>query len=148
MTTTADKPRLAAGLTGAALAAQLVLLRVVSAANESSVTLAGRELHWGCAFKQAFGIPCPNCGMTRSVVLALHGDLGRAFEINPAGPLLVMGGLLLSAVLLFAAFRRNGAGEDGKSAGGSFMSRVMLGTAAYGGLVFAVLLVNWVRVLR
>jgi len=136
---------LAMGLTGAALLAQLFVLRAVSTATDTYVTLAGRELHWGCAFKQAFGIPCPNCGMTRSVVFALHGEWGRAFGMNPAGPLVIAGALLLSAALFLLALRLR-ATEAGGPAAGRLQRRLMLGTAAYCGFVFAVLLANWVRV--
>lgn len=140
------RARVAFGVTGAALVAQLVVLRAVSSANDAFVTLVGRELHWACSFKQAFGVPCPNCGMTRSVVFALHGQLGRAFEMNPAGPLLVVGALALSAALFFAAFY-------GRKGGGAVLApdpvprRIMLGAAGYGGLVAVVLLVNWFRVI-
>jgi hypothetical protein len=40
------------------------------------------------------GIMDPLCGMTRGVVAALHGRLGRAWAYNPASPLLVAGALL------------------------------------------------------
>ena len=143
MRAASDRSRLAAGVTGGVLLAQLAVLRLVSTANEQFVTLAGRELHWGCAFRDAFGIPCPNCGMTRSVVFSLHGDLARAFEMNPAGPLLVAGGLVLGALLLASAFRRPRAAA--RPPAHTFMRRVVVGTAAYGGLVFVVLLANWLR---
>jgi hypothetical protein len=140
-----DRSRLAAGVTGGVLLAQLVVLRLVSTANEQFVTLAGRELHWGCAFRDAFGVPCPNCGMTRSVVFSLHGDLARAFEMNPAGPLLVAGGLVLGALLVASAFRRPRVAARAPAA--NFMRRVVVGTAAYGGLVFVVLMANWLRLI-
>ena len=140
------KASLAMGLTGAAILAQLFVLRAVSTATDAYVTLAGRELQWGCTFRQAFGIPCPNCGMTRSVVFALHGEWGRAFGMNPAGPLVVAGALLLSATLFFLALRLRSAEASGPAAG-RLQRRLMLGTAAYCGLVFAVMLANWVRFL-
>ncbi len=140
-----NRAGLASGVAGAALLAQLFVLRAVSSATESSVALAGRELHWGCSFKQAFGIPCPNCGLTRSVVFALHGQLGRALEMNPAGPLLVLGALLLSAALFHLALRHR-AGPVGDVAG-RLQRRIILGAALYGGLIFAVLLANWVLVI-
>ncbi len=36
-----------------------------------------------CAFKGLFGIPCPTCGSTRSVVHLAHGDLFAALAMNP-----------------------------------------------------------------
>ena len=38
--------------------------------------------------------PCATCGLTRSVVVALRGDLKRAREFHPAGPM-VLGFALL-----------------------------------------------------
>lgn len=131
----------ALGAAGAALAAQLLVLRALSAANDDFVTLAGTELHWGCVFKTAFGVPCPNCGMTRAVVFALHGDWSRAFAMNPGGPLLVLGAVLLSAALLYVALRAP------RGTAARQLRRVVVVAAAYGGLVFVVQLANWVRVI-
>ena len=87
-------------LAGTALLLSLIALRVVSWANLDQVWLFGRQLHWGCWFKDHFGLPCPSCGMTRSVILSLHGDLTNAFTLNPAGPFLIAGFLLIVIVLL------------------------------------------------
>jgi len=133
----------AAGAGGAALLAQLVLLRTLGAANETSVWFAGRELQWGCAVRQLFGVPCPSCGLTRSVVLTAHGQVWKAAALNPAGPLYVLGMLLLCAVL-FAVMLRPLAGA--RAFGDDFPRRLLLSASAYGGLVVATMLVNWVLV--
>lgn len=137
------RARVASGVAGAALVAQLLVLRAVSWADETSVILAGREFDWGCSFRAAFGIPCPNCGMTRSIVMALDGELSRAFQMNPAGPLAVLGVLLLGAALIILSL---GSGRGGRDASRP-MRRLMAGAAGYGGLVFVVLLANWVRLI-
>jgi hypothetical protein len=36
-----------------------------------------------CAFKAFFGVPCPSCGSTRSVVHLANGDLFAALAMNP-----------------------------------------------------------------
>ena len=46
-----------------------------------------------CLLHAATGIPCPTCGMTRSTWHLLHGEIGRAFLLNP----------LMTAALLCAA---------------------------------------------
>jgi len=36
-----------------------------------------------CLFKAIFGIPCPTCGIARSLVAISHFDLASAFYYNP-----------------------------------------------------------------
>jgi Protein of unknown function (DUF2752) len=88
------------GLCGALLGAQLFVLRVIASADADSVTFAGRALHWGCWFRQHFGVPCPLCGMTRSTLVTLHGQFNLAWALNWAGPVFVIGLLLLALALL------------------------------------------------
>jgi hypothetical protein len=47
-----------------------------------------------CLLHAATGIPCPTCGMTRATWHLLHGEIGRAFLLNP-----LMTGALLGAAL-------------------------------------------------
>jgi hypothetical protein len=136
---------LAFGAGGAGLLALLALGRALTTANDAYVTFAGRELHWTCAFKQAFGVPCPNCGMTRSVVFTLHGEWAGALRMNPAGPVLVIGALALCVALLAMALGRPRVGEP--TAASRAARRLALASAVYGGVFAAVLLANWVRVI-
>ena len=145
MSVRADRQGLVFGAAGLALLAQLIAVRALTTANDAYVTLAGRELHWACTFKQAFGIPCPNCGMTRSVVFTLHGEWGRALTMNPAGPVLVLGALVLCGVLLAMSFGR--LRESRRADASPSVRRLALGSALYGGLLVAVLFANWVRVI-
>ena len=36
-----------------------------------------------CVFKAVFGIPCPTCGITRSLAAISHFDFAAAFRFNP-----------------------------------------------------------------
>ena len=63
----------------------------------------GRELHWGCWFKETFGIPCPTCGVTRSVILTLHGRVGQAIALNIGGPALVAGCMIFGVLMFYQA---------------------------------------------
>ncbi|HUS31507.1 MAG TPA: DUF2752 domain-containing protein [Kofleriaceae bacterium] len=57
----------------------------------NSVSLAdGRPLGGMCLVHNLFGVDCPFCGMTRSFVALAHGEVGKAFEFHPAGPLLFL----------------------------------------------------------
>lgn len=38
-----------------------------------------------CLFKNITGIPCPSCGITRSLVFLARGDISDAFYFNPLG---------------------------------------------------------------
>lgn len=40
-------------------------------------------LRWRCPAAMVLGVPCPTCGMTRSVWLALRGDFAAATAMHP-----------------------------------------------------------------
>lgn len=46
-----------------------------------------------CLFYNTYGVACPSCGMTRSYIALLHGDIHKAFYFHPlfwAVPLLLL----------------------------------------------------------
>jgi len=51
-----------------------------------------------CMFKLMTGMPCPGCGLTRSVVALLHGDLTTSLHFHPLGVLFVLLVLVLAIV--------------------------------------------------
>jgi hypothetical protein len=66
---------------------------------------------WPCPMRFILGIPCPTCGLTRAVRLALHGDFSGATRMHPLWFVLVPfvacafrkhPGRVLSAVVLAA----------------------------------------------
>lgn len=136
------RPGATAGFTGALIALQLLIVRAVGSASMSSVSFAGQEMHWGCLFKQRYGIPCPNCGMTRSVLLTLHGDFGAAWQLNPAGVLMVLGTVLFGAAMFLLMFYQR---TRSPAAVERAQRRIKLGALAYGALFFAVLMGHWLR---
>jgi hypothetical protein len=50
-----------------------------------------------CPLRALTGIPCPMCGMTRSVTAAVHGDIGHSLSLTPFG----IAAVVLALVLLF-----------------------------------------------
>ncbi len=96
-------------------------------ATPNSVSIAGHEINLGCGMRELFGIPCPGCGMTRSVLMTLHGHVGQAVGVNPVGPVFLLGVLLLAVVLA--------------------TNKMWRPMAVYGCVTGALLLVNWVVVL-
>ncbi|MEZ5216028.1 MAG: DUF2752 domain-containing protein [Ilumatobacteraceae bacterium] len=44
-----------------------------------------------CPIRRVTGLPCPTCGMTRSVLALVRGDLVASVAAHPAGPILAVG---------------------------------------------------------
>lgn len=59
-----------------------------------------------CPFRLSVGLPCPGCGMTRSIGALWHGDWLTSFRYHPLGlPLFVACVLLLLVLCLHRAPR-------------------------------------------
>ena len=74
---------------------------VGATAGVASVAVAGLGVFgagalWPCAFHVITGLHCPGCGLTRLLHALAHGDLARAWSMNP----LAMIALPLLAVML------------------------------------------------
>jgi hypothetical protein len=96
----------APALAGAAMLFELALARVLFGATAAGVTFLGRPLPWYCAVRTQLGIPCPTCGITRAIVLALHGEFSAAWSLSPGGVAAVTGMAFLSASLLLLGWRQ------------------------------------------
>jgi hypothetical protein len=59
-----------------------------------------------CLFRALYGIPCPGCGLTRSLLALWHGDLRAAVLYHPLGAPLFFVCLTLCGVRLLSAIRR------------------------------------------
>ncbi len=130
-----SRESLKTGLTGVALLASLALARGLASASPAAGRLAGPELPGVCRSRVLFGVNCPGCGMTRSVLLTLGGDLRGALDVNPAGPVLVVA-LILIAVQLILASRPT----EGSIPG---MRRLLPWASVYGVVVASVMLIQW-----
>ena len=97
------------------LAVVLALGSLGVAPKSGRVTLpfSDSELPDTCQHVLATGRPCPSCGVTRSVIYALHGDPDRAREYHPAGfPIVVMLFLQIAMRVVFLQQRRRSAALD------------------------------------
>ena len=130
----------APGLVGALILSQLVVVRALASVTDGRVLVSGRELRWECWLGQQSGLPCPTCGLTRGVLLTLHGRLGEAWQQNPAGLLLVFGLVLLGLALVYLAFYR---ARRTPHAAGALHRRIRVATKVYARLLVAVLFAHW-----
>jgi hypothetical protein len=76
---------------------------VVAAALPASHIADGPVI---CPFRRLTGLPCPGCGLTRSWVYLVHGDVHAALWANPFGPVTIAAVLALAGVSLAARVRR------------------------------------------
>jgi hypothetical protein len=96
-------------IVGCLLILSVFALRLFFDADEQQTRFLGRPIGTACWFKARFGIPCPNCGMSRSAILASRGEIHRAARIAPGGPALVICFLTIGvAVTSLGAIQRWG----------------------------------------
>jgi hypothetical protein len=69
-----------------------------------------------CPFKLMTGLPCPGCGMTRSVVALLHGDVPASAFFHPLGVPFVLAMLALAVADAFSWWRGCRAGQSSRPA--------------------------------
>ncbi len=135
------RPGFPAFIIGCVTLADLVIGRVLLRADETRVYLAGRALDLQCAFRAATGLPCPTCGLTRSVVMTLHGDFARAWNMAPAGPAAVAGLAAFALAMLALAFIQSTGAEDRTAFARLWIRK---GAFAYGAAATVVWLGGWV----
>jgi hypothetical protein len=108
----AARPGFPAFLIGCITLADLAAMRALLRADESLVYFASRAMDFECAFRTATGLPCPTCGLTRSVVMSLHFEFARAWNMAPVGPVAVAGlAAFALAMLALASVQWAGAGN-------------------------------------
>ena len=134
------RERLLKGSAGVALLASLALARVFASANSAAVYVVGGELPVVCVSRLLLGVSCPGCGMTRSVLMTLGGDLRGALAANVGGPLLVLAVALFGAQLLVNALRGRGA-VPGR---GRRRRPLVRWASAYAAVVGVVMIAQWV----
>jgi hypothetical protein len=135
-----SRPGLAAGTAGLIVIADELAARLSLRADESAVYIWGRPTGWACGFRSRFGLPCPTCGLTRSIVLSLHGELGRAWAVAPAGPVVVCGLVALALAMFSLAIAQ--AARSGKAEARA-RSAIRYGTLVYAAAAVIVWIGGW-----
>lgn len=71
---------------------ELIALNLISLVNVGNGLLNWLKNHLlTCPIKHTSGMDCPGCGMQRSLLALLHGDLIASFKLHPAlMPLLIL----------------------------------------------------------
>jgi hypothetical protein len=64
-----------------------------------------------CLLRNWTGIPCPGCGVTRSIAALVRGDWAEAFSLHPLAPFAVTEAVVVWVAWGFSLFRR-GRGLD------------------------------------
>src|ERR1700678_915526 len=100
----AARPGFPALVIGCVTLADALAARWLLRADEEHVFVLGRPIEWVCALRSRFGLPCPTCGLTRSVVMSLHGEFGRAWRMAPVGPVAVIGLVAFAIAMLALAW--------------------------------------------
>jgi len=67
--------------------------------DDGGVYIFGWRWPLKCSMRERFGVNCATCGLTRAFCYAAHGDIARAFEMNPVWP------AVATAVLLEIVYR-------------------------------------------
>jgi hypothetical protein len=89
---------------GCVILADALAARLSLRADQEHVFVLGRPIEWVCALRSRLGLPCPTCGLTRSVVMSLHGEFGSAWRMAPVGPVAVFGMIAFALAMLALAW--------------------------------------------
>jgi len=135
------RPGIASAAVGMLMLAQIAVVGLLLRASADRVWLLGHPIGGVCLFRRLTGLPCPACGMTRSIVLTLNGHLGTALRLNLAGPVWVLAVATIAAALLWLAWRERHRGADRAAAA---RRGVRLLAVAEGAVFGAMLATNWI----
>jgi hypothetical protein len=81
----------------------------VTAHDTVRVPWLDQEMPATCVYVVATGRPCPSCGITRSLIAVVHGDLERSYRFHRAGLAILLMLLIqcgMRVVFLWPRFRR------------------------------------------
>jgi hypothetical protein len=73
-----------------AACASIVLAALLLEPSGDFVRVGPWTLPSVCTFRQMTGVPCPGCGLTRSIVAAVHGDWSASYSYHRLGLVFVL----------------------------------------------------------
>jgi hypothetical protein len=135
-----SKPGFAASFLGFFFLSLLLAARVVGTADANSVSFFGRPWNNECVVYQKFGRPCPGCGLTRSVLLTLHGNISQAARLNIAGVAAVLGMMFFSLAMLVISHYQS---KQSQPVVERMAHWLRTGTLVYGSLTVVLLFGHW-----
>jgi hypothetical protein len=134
------KPGFPAFTIGWVTLADALAARCVLRADAEHVFVLGRPIEWVCALRSQLGLPCPTCGLTRSVVMSLHGDLAEAWRMAPVGPVAVFGMIAFALAMLALAWSQLAGALQWESQARVWIRKA---TAIYAAATVAIWLGGW-----
>ncbi len=61
---------------------------------------------WSCPIREFLGLPCPGCGISRSIAALLYGDWETSLETHAFGPFFLLAVGLIGIVNLLPSLQR------------------------------------------
>lgn len=132
----------AAFFLGSTCLLSLAVVNLITSASTERVLFFGRQTHIGCWFKDRFHSPCPICGLTRSIVLTLHGSLQEAFNMHIAGPLALVAIVVFGSLMLCISVLKRGVRASGFLSG--IELKILSGMVIYFAGVTALTIIYWI----
>lgn len=134
------RPGFPALVIGCVTLADALAARWLLRADEVHVFVLGRPIEWVCALRSRFGLPCPTCGLTRSVVMSLHGEFAQAWRMAPVGPVAVVGAIVFAMAMLFLGLSQWAGASEWEPAARAWIRK---GAVIYAAGAVAVWLGGW-----
>lgn len=85
---------------------QMGLLTIGSVALHFGLVSVGFP-GWQCPIRHTFGIPCPGCGLSRSITALIHGDWQTSLNYHAFAPFFLIAFAMILLVTLLPQIPRN-----------------------------------------
>jgi hypothetical protein len=99
----------------------LLIAALIPAPLPGATTVIGLPVL--CPFHRWTGLPCPDCGLTRSLICCAHGLFSRAFAFHPLGPATFL--ILVALVCIRIGSKRQWHITPRLLAGGSYLGAAL-----------------------